>query len=248
MQSDRRVVVVEDEPVVAELLGSLVEGTRGLALAGIALNLSQAKALLANEMPDLVILDLCLPDGDGWTLIDRSATGSSRFVVVTGRLDEATFVRAHRASLLGFVHKLGARLSDWRAALQSFAVGRSYWSPMVLDAMERLCRYRCPAQGYVDKRDEPLLALLGSGATDAESAQVLRLTSSSAKTARHRLLARLGFHSSIELMRWACRTGWARFGPCEPLVSICGLAKQARSDEALATTPQVHGDQRSAEH
>ena len=103
--SNRRVVVVEDEPGLRDLVKDVLSG-RGAEVLALS-TLAEAEAELARQQPDLLILDVKLPDGDGLNLLERLRDDGVRVpaVVMTafGTVDRA--VQALRAGAADFMEK-----------------------------------------------------------------------------------------------------------------------------------------------
>ena len=89
-----RILVVDDDPVVCEHFADIIRSCGHMKLAGSAHNLSEARSLLADR-PDLVLLDLGLPDGSGLSVIGEIKQSPAAFVlVVTSFGDRETVVAA----------------------------------------------------------------------------------------------------------------------------------------------------------
>jgi DNA-binding NarL/FixJ family response regulator len=83
-RTDLRVILVEDDPALRELLRLAVGGAEGLAVVGDAPTISSAVDLINTELPDVLVLDLSLPDGTGAQLIGLPTSRPAAVVILTG--------------------------------------------------------------------------------------------------------------------------------------------------------------------
>lgn len=121
---EHRVLVVDDDFMVARLHGVYVDRTPGFRTAGVAHGAAEAVRQAALLSPDLVLLDLYLPDGPGLEALRRirEVAPEADFLVVSAAKDTQTVRRAQRAGVVNYLIKpfeqaeLRARLGHWRAA------------------------------------------------------------------------------------------------------------------------------------
>lgn len=105
-----RVLVVDEHPRFAELLGVALAGHPGLSYLGHARTGADALRLVDELRPDVVLTEVALPDGDGIALAARllETHPQTRVVVLTGRTEPALVGRATAAGAAGFLTKTGA--------------------------------------------------------------------------------------------------------------------------------------------
>ena len=206
---------IEDDPLwgdavrlVVESLAAGVDYRRGTTCV-------EARQLALAQSPDIVLLDLRLPDGDGFGLLPdlHGAGGRSRILVLSGRTDDVALWRVMRdPRLAGLVWKtadLAAQLSAGLAALQR---GHRYLAPDVLAAMRRL---RADPQAFfkiLSDRELGLLPALGRGLTDDELAAQTGLSALTVKSHRQHIMAKLGLHRTPDLIYWAIAHGFVETG------------------------------------
>ena len=102
-----RVLVVEDDPRIADMHRFFVEKVNGFEVAGIALNLDQARELSALLDPDLILLDLYMPDGNGMDLL-RELRGEGRevdVILITAARHAGDVQKALRAGAFDYLIK-----------------------------------------------------------------------------------------------------------------------------------------------
>jgi len=167
-----------------------------------------------------VLLDLWLPDCDGFTLVEslQAIEPMPRLLLFTGRQDEATLYRIERGNFAGVIWKdprAPARLTE---ALGEIHVGRSYFPP---DVRAALRHFRTAPDGFFKRLSDTeisLLGYLGYGLADAEIGERTGLAASTVKSHRKHIMQKLDLHSTADLMRWSAQKGfghlWLPGPPC----------------------------------
>lgn len=174
---------------------------------------SRAEALrLAGEAPpEVVLLDLRLPDGDGFGVAEELSAmiGRVRIMVLSARQDDLALWRIMREPrLAGLVWKSGDLRAQLPAALAAVQQGHRYLSPEVHAAMRRL---RADPQAFfkiLSDRELGLLPGLGRGLTDEEIAARAGLSALTVKSHRQHIMAKLGLHRTPDLIYWAIAHGF----------------------------------------
>src|SRR5207245_4870979 len=151
-----RALLVEDDPGVRSTLTELLQhaGFEADAVGSAA----EARRRVADQAPDLAVLDLVLPDADGVTLLSDLRTGSPelRAIMVTGHTDPRSIVAAMRGGALDYLSKpvdpevfmrlCRSAVADTTASFASAAtealVGGSPWTVRMKETVERLARSR----------------------------------------------------------------------------------------------------------
>ncbi|GAA0797355.1 response regulator [Spirilliplanes yamanashiensis] len=105
-----RVLVVDDHPRFAELLAVALRAQSGLCYLGHARTGAEAERLVAELRPDVVLMEVALPDADGIAVAARlgHTHPGTRVVMLTGRTEPALVARATAAGTAGFLTKTGA--------------------------------------------------------------------------------------------------------------------------------------------
>ena len=122
------VLVVEDFAIYRSLLLQVCLVAGGASRVFEAADLATARATLAAEQVDLVLLDLDLPDGSGFDLVDDQLKRQERpkIVVVSAHYEDYTMLRVERLGLEGFVDKRNGGVAMLREALATLKAGRRY--------------------------------------------------------------------------------------------------------------------------
>jgi DNA-binding NarL/FixJ family response regulator len=224
-QKKSRVLVVEDHPVLCEGLRQLIDNQPDLACVGIASNTSDAKRLVEECKPDLMVLDFRLKGGDALDLIKTLRIEHPEVrVLVLSQYDELIFAeRALRAGAFGYIMKENATDEILRA-LRKVLAGELYFSERVATAVvQRSLHERpIPSREGVERlsdRELQVLELLGASYSAREIAEQFHLSRKTIDTHCENIKHKLGLHNAAELKRFAGRWALKNMTPAEPWVT-----------------------------
>ncbi|MFF0523752.1 response regulator [Actinomadura nitritigenes] len=190
-----RVMIVDDHPIVREGLRGMLAAEPGLEVAAEAASGDEAVALAPRVRPDVILMDLRMPGGDGVSAIERLGPGH-RVLVLTTFEDDADIVRAVRSGAAGYLLKDASR-TDLAAAIRDVAAGRTVLSPSVsarLDAArasEEREAGTASAPAVLSAREAEVLALVARGLTNAEIGARLFIGQATVKTHLLRVFTKL---------------------------------------------------------
>ncbi|MEU9886562.1 response regulator transcription factor [Sphaerisporangium sp. NPDC051011] len=186
-----RVLIVDDHPVVREGLRGMLEADPGIGVAGEAGSGEEAVARARELTPDVILMDLRMPGGDGVSAIARILADhpESRVIVLTTYETDQDIVRAVEAGAAGYLLKDTAR-ADLIAAVFGAARGETVLSPSV--ATRLVTRMRAPAPESLSKRETEVLALVARGLTNGEIGRSLFISEATVKTHLLRIFGKLG--------------------------------------------------------
>jgi DNA-binding NarL/FixJ family response regulator len=204
-ESQKRVFLVDDHPLVRERLGELIAREPDLVVCGEAEDVPQALAAIVETRPDVVVLDISLKQGSGLELLkDLQAQRPDLPVLVLSMHDESLYaLRALRAGALGYITKLEpskAVLTAMRQVLD----GRVYLSEPMQQRLARLQVGRetpssDPLHDLSDRELE-VFSLLGDGFATRRIAEDLHISIKSVEVYRARIKEKLGLADGTELL------------------------------------------------
>ena len=205
----RKVFIVDDHPLVRNGLRQLIEGEPDLSVCCEADSMSSAIKSIASNLPEIAIIDLSLPDGNGLELVKRlQARYPDIPILVSSMHDENLFAeRALRAGAKGYINKkeAAARVLD---AIREVLKGKIYVSQRMT---ERLLQNvsgsaQKSAQSPVERlsnRELEIFELIGHGVHTGKIADKLHLSVKTIETHRASIKRKLGLHTANELIRSA---------------------------------------------
>jgi DNA-binding NarL/FixJ family response regulator len=201
------VALVEDEPLTRDrLVRALSQPTPGVAhrLLWSVATAAEAISQLQHAPPQVLLVDLGLPDASGLTVIERSRqlAPACEVMVITLFGDESHMIRAFEAGARGYLLKDGTE-ADLAEHVRQLHAGGSPMSPLIARRLlERMQPRVAPAatsdQAVLSEREHEILAKLARGYTYAEVADLLGIASSTVQTHVKNLYAKLSVHSKAE--------------------------------------------------
>jgi DNA-binding NarL/FixJ family response regulator len=186
-----RVLIVDDHPVVREGLRGMLEADPGISVVGEAGSGDEAVVRDRELTPDVVLMDLRMPGGDGVSAITRilKARPDGRVLVLTTYETDQDIVRAVEAGAAGYLLKDTSR-ADLLAAVAAAARGETVLSPSV--ATRLVTRMRAPVAESLSPRETEVLSLVARGLSNAEIGRALFISETTVKTHLLRVFGKLG--------------------------------------------------------
>jgi DNA-binding NarL/FixJ family response regulator len=203
-----RVALVDDHEVVRRGLRDLLDGEPGIEVVAEAGGVAEALVRIGATAPDVVVIDIRLPDGDGVSLCRtlRSRDPAPRCLVLTAFDDEQALVEAIMAGASGYLLKQ-VRGQDLVDAVREVAAGRSLLDPVttarVLDRMRRSAE--TDELAVLTDRERRVLELMGEGLTNRQIAERLFLAEKTVKNYVTSVLAKLGMERRTQAVAWIAR-------------------------------------------
>jgi DNA-binding NarL/FixJ family response regulator len=209
-----RVVLADDQQLIRAGFSALLSNEPDIDVVGEAATGAEAIELVGRLRPDVVLMDIRMPDGDGiWATVN---SGTHIVIVTTFELDDYV-VNAIRAGASGFLVKDTEPVELIRA-VRVVAAGDALLSPGVTRRLlERVSGglsavVDTRALAVLTDREREVLALVGHGLTNEEVAAKLFLSPLTAKTHVSRIMQKLGARDRVQLVVTAYETGLVRTG------------------------------------
>lgn len=212
-----RVLIADDHTLVREGLRALLEGQGGFEVIAEASNGREAVDRALQMRPDVVLMDIGMPELDGLAATRRIAKANSkiRVLVLTVHETEDYFFRVLEAGAHGFLVKDAAG-TELVAAVEAVHHGGVFLHPPMAKRLveEYLARIGSgeerAAHAMLTPRERQILALIGAGNTNQEIADQLSLSINTVQAHRSHIIDKLDLHSRADLMRYAVRVGLLR--------------------------------------
>ncbi len=210
VQPKKRIVIVDDHPMMREGLAQLIEHEPDLAVDAQADSAGEALRFIEKAAPDLLVVDISLPDKSGLELIKDILVLHPRLpILVISMHDESLYAeRVLRAGGRGYIMKQegGKRLMQ---AIRQVLDGRIYVSEKVSSRiLENVSGHRSGSQSPVERlsdREFEVFQMLGQGQTTRDIAQHLHLSIKTVEVHRANIRRKLELASGSELVRYAIR-------------------------------------------
>jgi two-component system, NarL family, response regulator LiaR len=203
-----RLVIVDDHSVVREGLRAFLRLQDGIDVVGEAAGADEAIRVAAAASPDVVLLDVVMPDGDGIAAIRRllEVAPGARVLVLTSFADDAQIFAAMAAGAAGYLLKDvdPAALAD---GIRDVHAGRPALHPSVAARLMRRGGSPGPTHGDITAREHDVLRLVVEGLPNKQIAQRLGIGEKTVKTHVSRVLAKLGVEDRTQAAVLAIREG-----------------------------------------
>jgi two-component system, NarL family, response regulator NreC len=209
-----RILLADDHTVMRAGLRALLERQPNLEIVGEAQDGRQTVELASVQVPDVVVMDIAMPNLNGIEATRRmiSKHSSISVVILSMYSDESYVMRALEAGARAYLLKDSA-VTDIVRAIEAVSQGKSFFSPKIsrilAEEYVRALKQKGVADSYelLTVREREILQLLAEGKTNKEVANALNISLYTAETHRGNILQKLGLHSTAELVLYAVRKG-----------------------------------------
>jgi len=217
-----KLLLVDDHEVVRTGLRSFLETQPGFEVIAEANNGLEALEQAKKTQPDIVLMDITMPDMDGLEATERlkKIHPECQVLVLTVHTDKQYFLKMLEAGASGYVTKQAAA-DELTAAIRAVAAGHVYLQPALarwlLNDYQRLVKNVTPVSPEKNKhavdldilseRERQVLELVGEGLNNNDIGQQLGLSPKTIARHRDRIMKKLNMHNRTELVKFAIRTG-----------------------------------------
>jgi DNA-binding NarL/FixJ family response regulator len=212
MSDNIRLLISDDHPVVRAGLRGMLSGEPDFEVVGEATNGAEAVALTGELRPDIVLMDLRMPEMDGVTAISRikEEYPETQVLVLTTYESDADILRAIETGATGYLLKDAPR-EELFGAIRTAAQGKSPLAPNV--ATRLMQRMRDPDKEALSAREIEVLELVASGTSNKEIAKRLWVSETTVKSHMLHILDKLGVSDRTAAVTEALKRGIIRLEP-----------------------------------
>ena len=201
-----RVLIVDDHPVVRTGLNSMLSTLDGFMVVGVAADGKEALFLIDEHRPDVVLLDLHMPDMDGIAILEKlkGKSAGPKVIVLTSFDGDENIYRAMLAGAHGYLLK-NTPEAELTKAIQSVYAGKRYIPFRIAEQLaERMMRSSLTA------REIEFLPLLAKGLTNKQIARLLDISENTTRNHVNRIIEKLGVSGRTEAVTAALQQGIIR--------------------------------------
>jgi DNA-binding NarL/FixJ family response regulator len=209
-----RILLADDHTVLRDGLRAMLERQPDMAVIGEAADGRECVRLAAEQSPDVVVMDIGMPNMNGIEATRRILADSPHIAVVILSMhqDESYILRSLKAGAKGYLLKDALR-ADVLEAIRAVAQGRSFLTRKIARMLQEDYVRQLESRGLDDTydlltdREREILQLVAEGRANKEVAQLLNVSLTTVETHRTHILQKLGLHTVPELILYAVRKG-----------------------------------------
>ena len=207
-----KIVLIEDQTMFRDLLKKICREHFHLAVVGEAGDAATGLALCRSRRPDMVLLDLNLPDRDGVSIAEelRAEDPEIRILALSSECDDYTLHRMFKSGVHGYVDKNRQSVDMLKQAIDEVMHGRVFFAEVAQQARWRLREEPMAFPKVLSDREQQLLSMLGGGLSDEEVARDLQLSRHTVQLHRRHIMGKLDLHRTPDLIRYAVSKGFSK--------------------------------------
>ena len=207
-----RVLIVEDHPVVAEGLASLLEDYPEVTIAGVASSVAEVIPAIEKATADVAVIDYHLPDGTAYDAADRikSRSPSAAIVLISADAGSEPLLAAIEVGASGYLLK-SATGEEIIHTIRAVAAGETVIPAGIVTRALALYRENVQRQTLLESltpREKQILALMADGADNRTVAERLHISYATVRSHVRSILAKLGTRSRLEAVAKAAELGF----------------------------------------
>jgi DNA-binding NarL/FixJ family response regulator len=207
-----RLLIADDHGVVRKGLRLQLEQHNDFEVVGEACDGREAVALADELAPDIIIMDIAMPNLNGIQATTQIVKKNAQVgvIMLSMHSDETYLTRTLAAGAKGYLLKDNAEV-DLERAVRVVAQGKPYFSPAIANTLLEDYMRQMQQRGLHDsydlltEREKEILQLLAEGKSNKDVAIVLNLSPNTVETHRTHLMQKLGLHSTAEIVLYAVR-------------------------------------------
>jgi len=208
-----KILLADDHKLIREGLRLLLEKLGRITIVGEADNGISAVRLARDLKPDLVLMDIAMPDLNGIEATRRIRTEAPgvKVIALSMHMDKRFVRHMFAAGASGYVLKESA-FEEVSIAIKAVAMGRLYISPKITDQVlaeyiKQLTKPSAGEESPLSGREREVLQMLAEGKSSRKIAERLHVSVTTVDTHRKHIMDKLGFRTIAELTKYAVREG-----------------------------------------
>ena len=209
-----RILLADDHGIVRKGLRLQLEQNSDFEVVGEATEGREAVRLAEELAPDVVIMDIAMPNLNGIQATAQLVKKNPQISVIILSMysDETYLMRTLAAGAKGYLLKDSADV-DLHRAVEVVAQGKPFFSPAIADTLLEDYMRQLQQRGLQDsydlltEREKEILQLLAEGKSNKDVAGILNLSTNTVETHRTRIMQKLDLHSTAEIVLYAVRKG-----------------------------------------
>lgn len=212
MKSKTTILIADDHGIVRRGLRLQLEQHKEFEVIGEASDGREAVRLAAETNPDVIIMDIAMPNLNGIQATTQIVKRNPRVAVIILSMhsDESYLTRSLSAGAKGYLLKDSAEVDLYRA-VQAVSQGKSFFSPAIANTLLEDYMRQLQQRGLEDSydlltdREKEVFQMLAEGKTNKDIAQDLNLSPYTIETHRTRIMQKLNLHSATDIVLYAVR-------------------------------------------
>jgi DNA-binding NarL/FixJ family response regulator len=204
-----RVLIADDHALIRDGLRSLLAAQANIEVVSAAANGREAVREVQRLLPDVVLMDITMPELNGIEATRQIAerSPSVKVVILSVHATVEHYYQAARAGARGYLLKESAT-EEVAAAIRSVHVGKRFVSTRIAESFQtKLDAGSTSPIDSLSRREREILQLVAEGQSSAEIATLISISPKSVDTYRCRLMQKLGLHGLCDMVKFAIRHG-----------------------------------------
>ena len=201
-----RVLITDDHALIREGLRSLLATQANIEVVSIAANGREAVREVQRLRPDVVLMDITMPELNGIEatrqIVERCP--SSKVIILSVHATVEHYYQAARAGAWGYLLKESA-FEEVAAAIRTVHVGKRFVSTRIAEAFQT--KLDASPIDSLSRREREILQLVAEGQSSAKIATLISISPKTVETYRSRLMQKLGLHGLCDMVKFAIRHG-----------------------------------------